>query len=105
MHGCKSCFQLEPYFDWKENSAGQSRIKFTCSVLFHGVVIASSSGQNKAESKKQAARVALHKVAPNLYEDLLGDEQPPKDESVAGNEPKITPSRQQMEVPLTGQNQ
>jgi len=50
--------------------------------MFHGLVIASASGQNKAESKKSAAKVALHKVAPNLYEDLFIDEEPPVDESV-----------------------
>ena len=85
VQACKHCFQLEPHFDFSENSTGQSRFKFTASVKFHGTLIASSSGQNKAESKKFSAKVALAKVAPNLYEDLYGNEEPPKDESIPGN--------------------
>ena len=61
--------------------------------MFHGLLIASASGQNKAESKKAAAKVALHKVAPKLYEDLFFDEVPPADESVPGQEAKLTPKQ------------
>lgn len=52
--------------------------------MFHGTLIASASGQNKAESKKSSAKVALNKIAPNLYEDLFADEAPPVDESLPG---------------------
>jgi len=67
VHTCKTCFQLEPYFEFKENNKDQSRFKFTASVKFHGTLIGSSSGQNKQEAKKNAAKVALKKVAPNIY--------------------------------------
>ena len=80
VHACKFCYQLDPHFEWKENKNGQSRFKFTASVLFHGLQISRASGQNKAESKKQAAKAVLYKVMPNLYEDLFGDESPPTDE-------------------------
>ena len=59
--------------------------------MFHGLTISSSSGQNKQESKKSAAKVALFKVAPKLYEDLFYDEEPPVDESVGGKEANTTP--------------
>jgi len=70
--------------------------------MFHGTLIASASGQNKAESKKSSAKVALHKIAPNLYEDLFADEAPPVDESLPGQEAKATPKQKaltNMEVP------
>ena len=74
-------------------ATGQSRFKFTASVKFHGTLIASCSGQNKKESKKLSAKVALKKVAPNVYEDLYQDEEPPKDESIPGNEQVATPGK------------
>jgi hypothetical protein len=42
--------------------------------MFHQTQIACCSGGNKQESKKRAAKLAIKKVAPNLYEDLFGDE-------------------------------
>ena len=64
--------------------------------MFHGTLIGSASGQNKAESKKAAAKVALKKVAPNVYEDLFNDEEPPVDESLPANQTDM----QTMEVPV-----
>ena len=42
----------------------------------------------------------MFKVAPSVYEDLYGDEEPPKDESIPGNEQKITPGKDGMEFPI-----
>ena len=35
-----------------------------------------------------------------MYEDLYGDEEPPKDESIPGNEQKITPGKDTMEMTI-----
>lgn len=60
-----------------------------------------------------AAKVTLFKVAPNVYNDLYDEEEPPKDESIPGNEAKETPvvqksskkiSLQQMEIPENNQS-
>ena len=40
-------------------------------------------------------------MAPNVYEDLYSNEEPPRDESVPGNEQASTPGKLQMEIPAT----
>ena len=40
-------------------------------------------------------------MAPNVYEDLYPNEEPPKDESIPGNEQASTPGKLQMEIPAS----
>ena len=80
MHLTREEFQLEAAFEWKENNQANARHRFSCTVLFNQQSICCCAGQNKQESKKLAAKLAMFKVAPNLYQDLFDDERPPNDQ-------------------------
>lgn len=81
MHVASQVFQLEPSFYFKQLCAeANTRNKFLCTVKLLDCEIVAALGQNKADSKRNAAKLALSKVSPNLYEDLFEGEQPPEDE-------------------------
>ena len=80
MTVCREEFQLQPSFDTEDKGAEyQQRIRFLTSCKFGQQLIATCCGQNKKESKALVAKLALFKVAPNIYTGIFGDEAPPDD--------------------------
>ena len=76
----KQCFQLEPEFrHCEQTSEHNNRNRFKCTVSFLGCPIVAALGQNKAESKRVVAKLALWQVAPGIFEELFEGERPPID--------------------------
>lgn len=79
MFVASQVFQLEPSFAFTQLSKdAHARDKFLCTVKLLDCDVAASLGQNKPDSKRNAARCALHKVAPRIYDELFEGVQPPE---------------------------
>lgn len=57
-------------------------------------MIATCCGQNKKESKALVAKLALSKVAPNVYQGMFADEAPPDDQTLTEKKEVLIPANQ-----------
>ena len=80
MTVCREEFQLQPQFDIQdEGPEAHSRTRFKAICKFGLSSVATCAGQSKKEAKAAAAKLALFKAAPNIYNAIYPDDAPPAD--------------------------